>query len=221
MNESQVKEFCHLLDLHSEQIGKPKKSIELKMHMIKLLSHHGFDNLIGAINSHMCDKESGMYDLTIANIELQISKAMEKDGRPCADEAWAIAIQLDDEQKTVVTNDDINKAWGFVSELMPDETAARMAFRKHYKRVCDDARVRGETPNWFPSVGFDASARDHVLKEGIKRGLLSNGQLKHLLIDADERSSSKALEYSLDDAMQFDAKKKLNELMQSLKLRNE
>jgi hypothetical protein len=220
MNEKQIQQFFELLDAVSEQCGKPKKSMNAKALMLEVLAEHGFENIKGAIHAHLRDPECGMFDVTTAHIQSQIKKAQEQDGRPCADEAWAIAIQLDDEQKTVVTNDDINKAWGFVSELMPDETAARMAFRKHYKRVCDDARTRGETPNWFPSVGFDASARDHVLKECIKRGLLSHGQVKHLLIDAEERSS-KALEYSLDDAMQFDAKQKISELMQSLKLRHD
>jgi hypothetical protein len=219
MNEQKIEQFFELLDAVSEQCGKPKKSMAAKALMMDVLAEHAFENIKGAIHAHLRDPECGMFDVTTAHIQSQIKRAQEQDGRPCADEAWAIAIQLDDEQKTVITNDDINKAWGFVCEIMPDQTAARMAFRKHYNRVCDDARTRSETPNWFPSVGLDSYSRDHVLKDGIKRGLLSHWQVKHLLIDAED-SSRKAIECSFDSAMQFDAKQKINELMQSLKLCN-
>jgi len=220
MNEQQIEQFFELLDAVSEQCGKPKKSMNAKALMLEVLAEHGFENIKGAIHAHLRDPECGMFDVTTAHIQAQISKAIEKDGRPGVDEAWAIAVQLEDEAATVVTNDEISQAWSVAAEVMPDKTGARMAFKAAYQRLCDAARREHRKPNWFPSVGFDASARDHVLKEGIKRGLLSHGQVKHLLIDADERSS-KAVAYSLDDAMQFDAKQKLNELMQSLKLRND
>jgi hypothetical protein len=217
MNEQKIEQFFELLDAVSEQCGKPKKSMAAKALMLELLSEHGFENIKGAIHAHLRDPDCGMFDVTTAHIQSQIKKAQEQDGRPCADEAWAIAIQLDDEQITVITNNEINKSWGFVCELMPDQTAARMAFRKNYNRVCDDARTRSETPNWFPSLGLDSYSRDHVLKEGIKRGLLSQNQVKHLLIDAED-SRGEAIDWIFDGAIQLDAKQKIKGLMLSLGL---
>jgi len=214
MNESQVKEFCHLLDLHSEQIGKPKKSIELKMHMIKLLSHHGFDNLVGAVNAHMLDKENGKFDITIGHIQEQIAKAIEKDGRPSADEAFAIAIQLADEAATVVTNDEISQAWAVAAPVMPDQGGARMAFRAAYNRLCEAARREHRKPRWFPSLGHDVAAREPVLQEAVRKGLLGPEHVQRVLPAPAASIDIPALEHS---ANKHNAKETLKALMQLMK----
>jgi hypothetical protein len=212
MNENQIKEFCQLLDLCSEQARKPKKSDELKLLMIELLGDYGFNNIMGAIKAHMLDKENGKFDVTTGHIQEQIAKAIEKDGRPSVDEAWAIAIQLDDEQKTVVTNDEISQAWFEASPAMPDKAGARMAFRAAYNRICEAARREHRKPRWFPSLGIDVAAREPVLQEAVRKGLLMHEHVQRVLpassIDV------QAIEHS---AKNHNAQETLKALMQIMK----
>lgn len=214
MNKEQAQEFCQLLDFCAEQARKPPKSIELKMHMIKLLSHHGFDNLVGAVNAHMLDKENGKFDITIGHIQEQIAKAIEKDGRPSVDEAWAIAVQLEDEAATVVTNDEISQAWAVAAEVMPDKTGARMAFKAAYQRLCDAARREHRKPRWFPSLGFDVAAREPVLQEAVRKGLLGPEHVQRVLPAPAQSIDIPALEHS---AAKHNAKETLKALMQLMK----
>lgn len=214
MNKDETQQFFALLDNVSEQCGKTKKSMQTKALMLDILGHYGFENIKGAIYEHLRDTECGMFDVTIAHIQAQISKAIEKDGRPSVDEAWAIAVQLEDEAATVVTNDEISQAWAVAAEVMPDKTGARMAFKAAYQRLCDAARREHRKPKWFPSLGFDVAAREPVLQEAVRKGLLGPEHVKRVLPAPDSSIDVPALEHS---AKKHNAQETLKALMQMMK----
>lgn len=214
MDKYETQQFFTLLDNVSEQCGKPKKSIQSKALMLDTLGHYGFENIKGAIYAHLRDPECGMFDVTIAHIHAQIANAIEKDGRPTADEAFAIAIQLADEAATVVTNDEISQAWAVAAPLMPDKQGARMAFRPTYNRLCDAARRENRKPRWFPSLGFDVAAREPVLQESVRKGLLGPEHVQRVLPAPEQSINIPALENS---AAKHNAKETLKALMQLMK----
>jgi hypothetical protein len=181
MNENEVQDFFALLDQACEAVGKPAKSMDAKMMFLDILGGYGYKNLRGAIMAHLRDPERGRFPPTPADLKAQIDKAMQNDGRPTADEAWAIAVQLDDEYATVVSTDEISGAWGAARDIMPDRVGARMAFRSAYERLCSEARANGQAVRWFPSLGRDALAREGVLKQAVQLGRLQYQQIENLL----------------------------------------
>lgn len=181
MNKDDTMEFFALLDQACEALGKPAKSFSAKQVFLDILGGYGIKNLRGAVFAHLSDPERGRFVPTPADLKAQIDIAMQKDGRPTADEAWSIAVQLDDERATVVNNDEIAQAWGVACEIMPDRVGARMAFRSAYDRLVSESRAAGRPVNWFASIGFDVQGREGPLMEGVRKGLLLESQVRPLL----------------------------------------
>ncbi len=110
------------------------------------------------------------------------------DGRPSADEAWAIALQSADEHATVVTNDEIAEALGAAAPILAegDRVAARMAFKSAYERVTEQSRDAGIAVNWWPSLGRDPRGREAALRTAESKGQLTQQRVTALLPTADE-----------------------------------
>jgi hypothetical protein len=181
MQPNEVLEFFELLDQSCEALGKPIKSESAKGLFLELLGGYGFANLRGAVLAHMRDPERGRFPPAPADLQAQIEKAMQHDGRPPADEAWSIAVQLDDERATVVSTEEISAAWGIARDIMPDRTGARMAFRSAYERLCAESRTKGKPVQWFPSLGMDPLAREGALKQAVELGRLPNEHIQQFL----------------------------------------
>lgn len=99
-----------------------------------------------------------------------------RDGRPGPDEAWNIAYKfMNDEQSSVLVNNEIESACYACSELMAakDKIAARMAFLDAYKRLISEGRNTGSKPKWRVSVGLLKADAADVAKHGLERGLLT------------------------------------------------
>lgn len=92
------------------------------------------------------------------------------DGRPGADEAWAIIPR--DEYTSAVWTTEIAEAWGIAKPLLDegDQVAARMAFKESYARIVDSNKRNGIKPSWLPSLGQDKEGRDSVLAEAVRLG---------------------------------------------------
>lgn len=180
MND-QVIEFFQLLDDACDAIGKPRKTESAKVLFIDVAGGYGIENLKGALMAHLRDPERGRFVPTPADLIEKIQKAVEKDGRPTADEAFAIAVQMDDESATVVTNDEISQAWAVAREIMPDRTGARMAFRSAYERLVDASRASHKPVQWFASLGHDLQGREGPLFQAANLGRLPMNQVKALL----------------------------------------
>lgn len=117
--------------------------------------------------------------LTLADV---LNRIAEMDGRPSADEAWAMCPMS--EATTVVWTDEMAQAWGVALPMLDDDpTAARMAFRKAYEKAVDVARQNNVPAKWCASLGFDRSARESAIRQAVDLGRLSVGQAAKLLPD--------------------------------------
>jgi hypothetical protein len=112
-----------------------------------------------------------------------IQRLTSRDGRPSADEAWAIAIRSFDEYQTVVMNDDISGALEQARDIYydGDKVGARMAFKSAYDRNIGDSRREGVAVKWWPSIGFDIDGRRDALEQAVVQGLLPRAQVDKLL----------------------------------------
>lgn len=98
------------------------------------------------------------------------------DGRPGADEAWAMLPF--DEHRSVVWTDDMAAAFGVVLPLLRenDRTAARFAFREAYAKEVGAARDAGKPVTWWPTLGHDVNGRAVALKDAVDKGRLTFDQ---------------------------------------------
>lgn len=114
------------------------------------------------------------------------------DGRPNADEAWAMVPQ--NELASVVWTDEMAKAWGIAMPLLEagDVSNARTTFREVYDKAVLEARIRHDPPHWTPSLGRDIADRERTLLDALHRHRLSAAHVAQLLpstgisIDAEE-----------------------------------
>ena len=102
-------------------------------------------------------------------------RCRELDGRPTADEAWAVALQSVDEAETVVWTTETMKAFYVCKPVLDagDKIGARMAFRDAYSRFVAEARTSREPVKWEISLGSDAQRRDVVLMTAQAAGLIT------------------------------------------------
>ncbi len=97
------------------------------------------------------------------------------DGRPTADEAWAIALTSSDESETVVWTDEIAGALKACKPILDakDKVGARVAFRDTYNRLVSDARAAFKSANWTVSLGTDQVKRSLALNNAVQTGLIA------------------------------------------------
>lgn len=113
--------------------------------------------------------------LTLAEVIARID-----DGRPGADEAWAMIPRS--ERDTVVWTEEMRAAWAVAAPLAEtDEVGARMAFRDTYTRAVTEARAARRPVDWSPSLGWDKACREPVIRAAVERGRLSREQALKLL----------------------------------------
>lgn len=95
------------------------------------------------------------------------------DGRPGAEEAWAMIPQ--DEAGSTVWTEEMAAAFGVARHLLADgdRIGARMAFKESYGRLVSQARDDGKPVRWSPSLGHDPGGREAVLQEAVRLGRLS------------------------------------------------
>ena len=105
------------------------------------------------------------------------------DGRPGAEEAWAIALASRDEADTVVWTTEIAEAFGVCSTVLNtgDEVGARMAFKDAYNRLVTAARLRNLPAQWSVSLGWDITKREAAVTKAAAAGLLPAPQVRALL----------------------------------------
>lgn len=104
---------------------------------------------------------------------LGIIDRIKPDGRPGADEAWAM-IPMDEYTSAVMTQE-MAEAMHVAQPLLDagDKIGARMAFREVYNRIVEANKRNGVRPSWFPSLGQDKEGRDTVLAEAVRLGRIS------------------------------------------------
>lgn len=137
----------------------------------KLLSCYEIEDVGQAFERYLKSAE-GRFSPKPASI-IEIIDAMRPDGRPGADEAWAM-IPMDEYASAVMTQE-MSEALHVARPLLDagDKIAARMSFREAYNRIVDTNKRNGVKPKWTPSLGHDKEGRDAVLAEAVRLGRLS------------------------------------------------
>lgn len=110
-----------------------------------------------------------------------IAAISDNDGRPGADEAWAMAPKS--ESETATWTDEIREAWGIASDLYDprNETPARMAFRDAYNRLVGEARRAGTPARWSVTLGQDVAGRELAITAAVQAGRLTHQQAVAML----------------------------------------
>lgn len=112
-----------------------------------------------------------------------IQQLITSDGRPTGDEAWAIALQAQDEDQTVVWSAEIAEAWGVALVVLEgkDKVGARRTFLDTYGRLVADARRALRPVKWSVSLGRQAEGRRLAIEQAAHLGRLPLHQARTLL----------------------------------------
>lgn len=168
-----MSEITMALAVTAELTGTELSKVAIKA-MEADLSKYPLQSVLRALNR--CRRElTGR--LTLAAI---LDRLNSVDGRPTANEAWALALSGFDEALTIITNEEINEGMRAARPILDagDEVGARMAFRDSYERIVNINRDNGINPKWFPSLGTDTRLREIAIVEAVEKGLIDG---KHYL----------------------------------------
>lgn len=123
-------------------------------------------------------RRESKFRLTLAAI---IELIEQEDGRPSADEAWAMCPRC--ESDSTFWNDEIQGAMGLARAVLDtgDKVGARMAFRDAYERLVREARAQKRKPSWSLSLGWDKSGRIESVTKAVAAGLLTQEQALPML----------------------------------------
>lgn len=177
MRNEDYDEFASLLDDAYDLIGSGANKVisaGAKAMFFKAMSKYSLATFRAALDAHCLDKTHGQFVPKPAHLIAQIDARTGGDGRPGADEAWAIALTGQDESETVVWTPEIAEAFGVCKPVlsMGDEVGARMAFKDAYNRIISQARNNRVPVRWLASVGWDVAKREAVLTKAAGSGLL-------------------------------------------------
>lgn len=176
MREADMPEFLALLDDVGALLQRSGQSISPtgRAMFFRALRAHSIEEVRAAFDAHVKDPQRGRFMPLPADLIAQIHGAAAHDGRPGAEEAWAIAMRAQDEADTVVWTEEIAQARGIAQPILDagDEVGARMAFKEAYGRIVERARQEGRAPSWSASLGFDAQLRHVALEAAVQAGRL-------------------------------------------------
>ena len=182
MNQSEFDEFRKILSETAEYYGKEMTAASINiwwrgLQKVDLLS------LQNAFNEHI---QSSRFMPSISDV---LENLKSQDGRPNAEEAWAIcAPSLNNEGVTIVWTDEMASAFGVALGLQNDRIAARMAFKEAYENYLKNARRSGKPVRWIASLGHDVSGREGPLMKALQAGLLTDNHVDGLLPNRNEPS---------------------------------
>lgn len=171
-----MSDITKAIAITAELTGTELGSIAIRA-MEAELSQYPITAVMGALNR--CRRElTGR--LTLAAVLERINAI---DGRPTANEAWAVALRGFDEAQTIVTNEEINEAMQAARPILDagDEVGARMAFRDAYERIVAINRTNGVLPKWYPSLGSDKRLREMVVADAASKGLIDGAHYLPML----------------------------------------
>lgn len=171
MRESLIDELAVTLEFSGANVSKAA----MKM-LIDMLERYPEDKVKIAIG-RCRDEVRGR--LCPADI---VSRIREDDGRPSADEAWAMLPRS--EEQTVVWTDEMSASYGVASHMMEsDRVAARMSFIAAYHTRVSEARGQAKPVRWSATLGTYEAGRDAVILDAVRKGRLSPIQARVLCPD--------------------------------------
>lgn len=178
MDNSQGAEFQALVSSFFEVLGKDAPSTPSLRLWWSMLRQYDFELIENSFTENLSRNK---FAPTPSDI-LEILKC--NDGRPTAEEAWAIASKAQCESETIVWTDEIAYALNAgAGDLLADgdKVAARMAFRDSYNRELQKARDDGKPVHCWVSLGHCTAGREAAIDAAIAKGLLGNESKQRLL----------------------------------------
>lgn len=105
------------------------------------------------------------------------------DGRPGAEEAWAIALRSTDEASTVVWTQEIAAAFAICRPVLDSSGAisARKPFLEAYVRLVTEARAIRRPAEWVASLGWDSAEQARAIRAATAAGQLAGSAAALLL----------------------------------------
>lgn len=176
MTEFDYDEFSTLLDDAYDLIGSGANRIisdRAKAMFFRSVSRYPIEVFRAALDAHLTGKD-GHFCPKPAHINAQIEGMAGDDGRPGAEEAWAIALTAEDETDTVVWTAEIAEAFALCRPVLArgDEVGARMSFKEAYLRSVVTARAARRPVQWSACLGWDQAKRSVALEKAVRSGLL-------------------------------------------------
>jgi hypothetical protein len=179
-------DFTAFSDFLSDVYGlypqaKPLTAPQVAM-FFRAMSEHPLDAVRAAFDGHARDPQRGRFPPLPADLIAQLQTAAEDDGRPDAEEAWALSLAAADERATVVWTDEAAQAWAAARPVLAigDEVGARMAFREVYAKRLAAARRERVSVRWWASLGWDEAARRDAIEQAVSAGRLPASELRAL-----------------------------------------
>lgn len=178
MRESDFPAFAALLDdvaallPPAQPLGPTARAM-----FFRALAEHDLASVRAALDAHVKDAQRGRWFPRPADLIAQLEARAGDDGRPGAEEAWAIAIPAASEAETIVWTVETAVAWGIAWPVLAagDEVGARMAFREAYNRLVLAARAERIPVQWSACLGTDSTRRAGALRRAAELGRLPMG----------------------------------------------
>ena len=171
-------QFADLLTATMQVYGTPL-SVQAIGIWWSSLEGYSIEQVRAAFSAHVKDPATGKFSPKPADL---IGKIQAFDGRPGAEEAWAmVANAIGDERASVVLTEEMHKAFFVADALADDRVAARMAFKEAYTRAIADSRATCVPVKWVHILGHDAAGRETALLEALEKGRLTAQHVAGLL----------------------------------------
>jgi len=161
----------------AELMGQQVSPIALSV-MAEDLKDYRIEIVIEAL-SLLRRESKGHFSLAAVIEKIEV---LQPDGRPGADEAWAMYPH--DEASTAVVTQEMHEAMYFAGDL-DDQVAARMAFKDAYTRIVAEKKRAGIAPAWKVSLGHDVAGRAPALAEAVRLGRIGSKEAIGLLHPSD------------------------------------
>ena len=169
MNAAETPRFMQMLAETLAAYGKPLPEAAMARAWLANLEPYPLRTVQAAMQAYQ--DENGEFAPVPAGIAKRC-KLM--DGRPGAEEAWAIALTSQDEMASVVWTTEIAEAFRICRPVLDSSGAisARKSFMEAYERIVAAARLVRQPAAWVASVGWDKTRHVEVLDSAVKAGLL-------------------------------------------------
>lgn len=176
MREVDLQPFTELLDAVCSLLSRgtyTPNAVNTAL-WFRSLSAYPLEAVRAGLDAHVRDPQRGRFVPTPADVIAQIEGSAAADGRPGAEEAWAIALRSRDETDTVVWTQEIAQALGIAKPILEvgDDVGARMAFKEAYTRLVEEARHQRTAAEWIVSLGYDPKRRDVAIRAAVGAGRL-------------------------------------------------
>jgi hypothetical protein len=176
LSESQQDQLLVSLFATAEAMGQTLTKAAALL-MVQDLAGYTEPALVAALQA--CRQHGGRF-----SVDAILKRVLAADGRPEANEAWAIALRSFDEAESVLMTPEIQQAAVAAAPIFHarDKVGARMAFLAAYERLVTAARAEARPVSWSLSLGHDPQGRETAIREGARLGQLT-GPVANLLLE--------------------------------------